>query len=437
MGFQIPTYSWKLLVSCQAFFWIFTPVRCPRRTFRMLLVVASTQWFLWTIIWALAAAFILDWMVAFGVDFFLQLIWFVVVISLYWKTPNFYDVWFIQGEQRWFVWLFLAGAFARSIIPRVIVANLKGWRAQDMCTVSLAMIMVPTMCLTLTALVIHKGKKAGYCKEDRYDAMGRTPSMSGQSMTASSMAGAIGSVLSPRRQAAEGKKFKLKQLLRHKKSLDMFAYHLVREFSIECLVSIIEFSQLKEAFLSNEEFMGNVTQADQGDDLTKGMIKFPEEVPKSDLVWGPLSSISRNDLENDDSTRLKEFKLRVWTLYDRYIVDGGDLEINISYGEFLYDFRKNLHFRLSIGMRNRFKARMKDRKAWISGETTHDELFSIFDKPTKIMMKLMNDAYMRFVNTEECRRVEKFLEDKAKEEVVTSTSPRVERKGFFTSVGDE
>ena len=109
----------------------------------------------------------------------------------------------------------------------------------------------------------------------------------------------------------------LQSILSDKGSIDAFSQHLIEEFSIECLLSLIEFIQFRQHVMStfnvddaqrtpNPE-QTEVTYMYEDEDRNLFMIKFAPNVPLSDIVY--------SDLGND----MLAFKAKAYKLYQKFL----------------------------------------------------------------------------------------------------------------------
>ena len=105
----------------------------------------------------------------------------------------------------------------------------------------------------------------------------------------------------------------LEMILRMEESLHLFMIHLSKEYSMECLLSLIEITQYQQYCLK-EMSMSNDLDRDNNK-YDHGLISFPYIVP--------LSAI----LENEKT----DFKRKAYEIYNKYIKIGSEFEINISW----------------------------------------------------------------------------------------------------------
>ena len=87
--------------------------------------------------------------------------------------------------------------------------------------------------------------------------------------------------------------------------------HLVNEFSMECLISLIEFQQFKVHLIETFHIQ----------DVDVQIVGFTDTVPKSDIVYSEEAETA--------NVILSSFKIKAHKLYSKYIETGSEYEINI------------------------------------------------------------------------------------------------------------
>ena len=207
----------------------------------------------------------------------------------------------------------------------------------------------------------------------------------------------------------------LNQILSHPKAFDLFIHHVAKEFSIECLLSYVEFIQFKKYMFKHMKIMrsendirqksvelyksikdkkisfskseievdinyGDKQQHDDGlnDDRLMSFqdIKFPSNVPQSEIVY-------EDDINFESNNFKDRSKHKIYKLYNKYIKSGCELEINISHRS-----RQALFL-----MIDDYEKWMKDNK-YLNLDTVF--LMHIFDKCIYQMYNLLKSSYMRF-----------------------------------------
>ena len=219
---------------------------------------------------------------------------------------------------------------------------------------------------------------------------------------------------------------KLGHVLSNARSLDLLMAHLGREFSMECLLSLIEFIQFQNYIyqqivnqrnrlkngktdinnntnLENDEMRPDI-QLDIDDSKIelkslennliskKFDIEFPPNVPLSSIVFDIkdetndddyklVSNILNKKKQNiDDCSWVIDAKIRSYKLYKKYIALGSEYEINISYRT-----------------RQELINTMHDLNKFIENESIDEKkLFWLFRKSSHEMIHLINGSFARF-----------------------------------------
>eukprot|EP01084_Bolivina_argentea_P219499 372265_1 len=165
-------------------------------------------------------------------------------------------------------------------------------------------------------------------------------------------------------RSSSGLKPRLRNILQDNELFHSYMQHLIREFSMECLLAFVEFRQYKIHALQ----VFNIE-----DPATTMCVTFPKSVPQSDIVY------------NDDTNVDKDsFKIKCYKLFLKYIESNAEFEINISW-----------QHRVALTQL------MGDYDRWMSMNVTVMELYQMFDDPMREMYRLMNHARMRFTDLEE------------------------------------
>ena len=138
--------------------------------------------------------------------------------------------------------------------------------------------------------------------------------------------------------------------------LDLFAVHLIKEWCIECLLSLIEMQQFK-SYLKEQL---NVEYHVQ-------IVELSPNCPRSQLVF------------KEETPTLDTFKEIAYEIYKKYVEVGSEFEINIS-----------------SRMREELKVQMSDYDSWMASNVTQDELSWIFDDVMDQNIKLLNQSKDRF-----------------------------------------
>ena len=165
--------------------------------------------------------------------------------------------------------------------------------------------------------------------------------------------------------------------------IELFALHLNQEFSLECILAFIEMIQFKQYF--NKIYFGNKQDFVFVDD-TKIKFDFGNEFElKSSIVYETVNI----DLNQNETEIIKHFKLIAYFLYEKYLIENSELEINISG---IY--------------RSQFDKLMGNKYNWMYNvQISGNDLLNIFDQTCAEMFMLMEYSFERFKISEEYKKL--------------------------------
>eukprot|EP01083_Nonionella_stella_P269076 910131_1 len=167
---------------------------------------------------------------------------------------------------------------------------------------------------------------------------------------------------------------KLDQMLTNNEHFTCFMKHLANEFSMELLLSLVEFIQFKQ--LIHEQIKG--TSTDLAEDVHRfSDIELAKCIPQSSIVHDP-----------DYELEVKAFKL-----YRKYVAVSSEWEINVHSA-----VRQQLMHRFDVT----YHAKSKDE----SIEWTPTALYIVFDDCSQEMMKLLRYSLTRFKTKPEYIRLQ-------------------------------
>eukprot|EP01083_Nonionella_stella_P078727 215601_1 len=176
----------------------------------------------------------------------------------------------------------------------------------------------------------------------------------------------------------------LEEIFRDENRLNLFMQHLISEFSMECLLSVIEFQQYKYAAI---KALNSMKMSDLDTALVAcALISEPLELedidgppPQDyDTVFlqshVPLSDIVFKHFEMYHDTTI-EFKIKAFKLYKKYIEPRSRFEINIC-----------------SKTRQKLTEHMQYYDEWVNanGSITDRELINIFDRANSEMLLFLN-----------------------------------------------
>eukprot|EP01083_Nonionella_stella_P187300 687892_1 len=172
----------------------------------------------------------------------------------------------------------------------------------------------------------------------------------------------------------ELKPIKPDEMLKNNEHFTCFMKHLANEFSMELLLSLVEFIQFKQ--LIHEQIKG--TSTDLAEDVHRfSDIELAKCIPQSSIVHDP-----------DYELEVKAFKL-----YRKYVAVSSEWEINVHSA-----VRQQLMHRFDVT----YHAKSKDE----SIEWTPTALYIVFDDCSQEMMKLLRYSLTRFKTKPEYIRLQ-------------------------------
>lgn len=114
----------------------------------------------------------------------------------------------------------------------------------------------------------------------------------------------------------------LQGMLQKEDTLNLYMSHLIKEFCMEGLLALIEFTQFK---------MNLFTECDDINEGTIGdLLVFPLSVPRSDIVFGSEKECGDEETASEED-KLRKFKIMARRLYVKYIKIGSEFQLNVSY----------------------------------------------------------------------------------------------------------
>ena len=144
--------------------------------------------------------------------------------------------------------------------------------------------------------------------------------------------------------------------------------HLIKEFSMENLLALIEFTHFRNHAIDAFRISRNDPIASVSFNYV-----FSPDVPLSDIVYAKVANVDN---------KYDEFKLKAYKLYIKYIKSGSEFELNVPHT-----------------IRNRFGSVMGNYEKWML-ETSVDqftvrELVQLFDRCSIELVSLLNGSRQR------------------------------------------
>ena len=169
----------------------------------------------------------------------------------------------------------------------------------------------------------------------------------------------------------QSEKSLLREILSDDDTINLFMAHLINEFSMECLLSLIEFTQFRDYGMEMLKIDQEAVDAKTG---STANITFAADVPKSDIVYGDIAMVTMDDT-------LRGFKMKAYKLYRKYVMIGAEYEVNVSYRT-----------------RGILDKHMNDYDNWVNNRDriSKDNLVTIFDDVMMEMTKYLEYSRARF-----------------------------------------
>ena len=177
-------------------------------------------------------------------------------------------------------------------------------------------------------------------------------------------------------------------MLSNEAMIHAFMVHLSTEYSMECLLSYIEFSQYQKYVVNKMNMNDNEMRENDVE-----LINMPDNIPISEIIEDNLEQEGvidgvNNDNNNSSATFDDKFldnaKIKAHKLYKKYIKTGCEFEINISSLE-----------------RGKLFDLLDCMDSWMSYNVNLKDLLMIFEDCKKEMRMLMSYALERFKRSTE------------------------------------
>ena len=288
-----------------------------------------------------------DMNLRWSIDAFIYLIE-VVVISLVWlKIPDFYDHFGIKQEMKYV----LCGCFC-GLVALIFWIAVEITMPSDIVWVCNAIMNIIVSFIVAAIAIIFNS----------YIFVGRHKHLlteNGQSTFPSI----------PSTSDAEQHKLRLSDTLNDLQLVDLFMTHLSNEFSVELLLSFIEFSQFKSLMGSDKEFMNEI---DVESSLFVKDISLSEQLQLSHIVYEKHKS------------QTDKYLLIAIDLFEKYVDHSAEFQINIS-----YEIRQQIIAFVKMHKESNSGTRVLDK-----GDRF--QLYTLFDDASKTVYSLMSHSHVRF-----------------------------------------
>merc|ERR1711879_680393 len=155
-------------------------------------------------------------------------------------------------------------------------------------------------------------------------------------------------------------------------SLNAFMHHLAKSYSMEILLSLIEFVQY-------QQWLKGILTVNVAIHSEEALIEFPSTVPVSEIIEIDEIVLVENAM-TPEMVQMKKAKVKAHRLYQKYVAqDAAEYEINISYSEI-----------------RRLNNLLGDLKLLLAMEMDADTLYGLFINSQKAMITYLHSHFSRF-----------------------------------------
>eukprot|EP01083_Nonionella_stella_P059401 155404_1 len=187
------------------------------------------------------------------------------------------------------------------------------------------------------------------------------------------------------------------------KYLTEFCGHLGKEFSMECLLAMIEFIQVQQYVLMHMQTYKNYYYKQFPNLKIKNNVSLPKGIPRSTIVYGNNDDLVEKYLFNDGGRIISimereqvRVRLICYQLYKKYAAIGSEWEINISYET-----------------RGRLTARLHNFNEWMSVKQKNVqmwELAELFEDSKHEMYRLLRHSFARFKRRDDFEKITNYYQ---------------------------
>eukprot|EP01083_Nonionella_stella_P055956 147549_1 len=302
------------------------------------------------------------------IDIFFFLIEFIVLITLYNKIPQFSDVFHIKRELQLILrvgtvgvvlyigYIIKTALFGKTLIGFMIVQCIFGLVAGSM-VVILNSYVFTAKCIDLLS---------------ETDVQRNSVDMNHMMLTDSAQV-----------KPNQITRYSLSDVLANNELIQAFFKHLLDEFSVELLLALTEMVQFEELMRNDDAFMNNIKEYIALHTNTSKYVHVmtPDtplilagELPRSHIVFASHADMKRGT---------ERYLLVARDITKKYIFDGAEFEINISYEckQEILSFIRNCPLHGTLDQAGQY------------------QLFFLFWEAKQTMVRLMHSAHQRCQNT--------------------------------------
>eukprot|EP01083_Nonionella_stella_P055957 147552_1 len=298
------------------------------------------------------------------IDIFFFLIEFIVLITLYNKIPQFYDVFRIKRELQltlrvgivgvvlYFAYLIKVALFGKGLFGFMIIQCIFG--------------LLPGFMVIILNSYVFTAKCIDLLYEEDLDVQRNSAMNLGLISTDSAR-----------------RRYSLSDVLANDELILAFFKHLLDEFSVELLLALTEMVQFEELIRNDAAFMNDLKEyialhVNTGKNIHVMTPDTPlilaGELPRSHIVFASHADMKRGT---------ERYLLIARDITKKYIFDGSEFEINISYEckQDILSFIRNCPLHGTLDKAGQYK------------------LFFLFWEAKQTMLRLMHSAHQRCQNS--------------------------------------
>ena len=170
------------------------------------------------------------------------------------------------------------------------------------------------------------------------------------------------------------------KILSNPESIHLFMLHLSKEYSMECLLSLIEIMQFKNYVRSQLDTDFDFSVDLEHERSVDPELTFASNIPISEII--EAKEDIQEDIETADSDNLCFAKIKAHKIYNKYIKWGSEFEINIA-----------------LSQRTKIANILHDFDRLTSYKVSMEDLYLLFDEAQLEMMNLLNYSLGRLKGT--------------------------------------
>jgi len=377
---------------------------------------------------------ILPWLAP--LRFVLAILPWLAILALYCKTPSFYDEFAIRREMKRIALLYSSVLLLYLLLSVIIFIVNRSVDAELERTTTLQVVLMAVTLNFLALVLFLIGHSMTYwvlqTVDVGFDEDGNplraplnpwSPKHHVAKASASGLSG-VGAVESESvdtlnssqlKAAGNGNtaeheaKVTLSTMFNELKYLNEFFAHLSREFSMECLLSLIEFIQFQQYILLHmQQYKNFYYKQFSNVSGMRNTVALPKGVPRSTIIDADREQLVEQYLHNESGRIVSvmereqvRVRLIAYELYKKYVAIGSEWEINIAYET-----------------RGQLTARLHNFAQWMSAKQKSVQMWQLallFEDSKHEMYKLLRHSFARFKRHEDFDKITSYHQKKMRE----------------------